>query len=53
MTHPGIRYFPILVVIPRLFFGWEFYNLVLFLELMPYGSSGTYGLFLELMPMTS
>ena len=38
MAHLEIRYFPILVIIPRLFFGWEFYDLV----------SGFYGLFLEL-----
>lgn len=38
MTHPEIRYFPILVVIPRLFYGRGFYDLI----------SGIYGLFLEL-----
>jgi hypothetical protein len=42
------------VVIPRLFFGRGFYDLVygLFLEMMPYGLvSGSYGLFLELVLM--
>jgi hypothetical protein len=42
MGHPGIRYFPILVVIFRLFFGRGFYDLLskfygLFLELLLYG----------------
>ena len=40
MAHSEIRYFPIFVVIPRLFFGRGFYDLV----------SGFYGLFLELVP---
>ena len=56
MTHSEIRYFPILVVIPRLFFGRGFYDLVpgfygLFPELVPYGLvPGTCDLFLELVP---
>ena len=29
MPHPGIRYFPVFVVISRLFFGRGFYNSVL------------------------
>lgn len=38
MAHSEIRYFPIFVVIPRLFFGRGFYDLV----------SGFYGFFLKL-----
>jgi hypothetical protein len=42
MTHPGIRYFPISVVILSLFFRRGFYDLIsgfysVFLELVPYG----------------
>ena len=37
-VHPDIRYFPIFLVVTRLFFGREFYDL----------GSGCYGLFLEL-----
>jgi hypothetical protein len=57
-AHSEIRYFPIFVVIPRLFFGRGFYDPVsgfygLFLDLLPYGLvPGTYGLFLELCLMT-
>jgi hypothetical protein len=56
MAHSGIRYFPIPMVIPKLFFGRDFYVIVsgfygLFLELLYYGLvSGTCGLFLELVP---
>lgn len=42
MAHSELRYFPIFVIIPRLFFGKRFYDLSL--ELV------TYGLFLELVP---
>ena len=49
--HTERSYFPILVVISRLFFGWggvEF--IVFFLELLTYGLlPGIYSLFLELM----
>jgi hypothetical protein len=54
MAHSEIRYFPIFVVISRLFFGRGFYDLVsgfysLFLELVSYGLvSGACGLFPEL-----
>ena len=37
MAHSEIRYFPIFVVIPRLFFGRGFYDFMsLFLELVSY-----------------
>jgi hypothetical protein len=54
MAHSEIRYFPTFVIIPRMFFGRGFYDLVsgfygLSLELVPYGPiPGTYGLFLKL-----
>jgi hypothetical protein len=54
MAHPEIRYFSILVVISRLFYGRGFYDLIsgisgLFLELVTYGLvPGIYSLFLGL-----
>jgi hypothetical protein len=42
MAHPEMRYFPILVIIPRLSYGRRLYDLTfgfsgLYLELVPYG----------------
>jgi hypothetical protein len=47
----GITYFPIFMVVPRLFFGLVSGTYCLFLELVFYDLvSGTYCLFLELVP---
>ena len=56
MAHPEIRYFSILVVISRLFYGRGFYDLIsgisgLFLELVTYGLvPGTGGCLFKIRP---